>query len=441
MQNEGYMDTFLEVGKLKELEYSSTERKLVFFFAFLGTLFDGADFFIFTYFLTNLSKYFGTSLVNITVIQATSYLAGIIGGIIFGMVADRKGRRTGLALTVAIYSIFTLLSAFAPNFTILLILRIFAGIGIGGESGIAFAYLNEVFHANKKRRGLFNGALQSMFIFGNLIAAWLFAFTSKQYGVEAWRWAFGFLGLVAILAAFIRIFMPESKLWLASQMNLAKLQKEKSIPMVEIFRGSLGRLTLLTTVMMTFAFFGAYGIITFGPTMWATIYKLTPATVAQIGYAGSILAIIAYVGGGWLSDIIGRKNSFTLTAAIGTVGYLLFLLVGPILNVPVTVATLWTSLPFICFVLMQLGYGYFGVQGVWLSELYPTHARTTGLNIVYYVGRAIGAGVAPLLALSIATSMGFDVRMAIAMAVIGTVGSVLLSRFPRETLGKELQAD
>ncbi len=79
-----------------QLEYTSTERNLVVLFAFLATLFDGADFFIFTYFLIPLSKYFGISLVSVTVIQAISYLTGIVGGLLFGTLADRWGRRIGL---------------------------------------------------------------------------------------------------------------------------------------------------------------------------------------------------------------------------------------------------------------------------------------------------------------------------------------------------------
>jgi dipeptide/tripeptide permease len=99
------------------------------------------------------------------------------------------------------------------------------------------------------------------------------------------------------------------------------------------------------------------------------------------------------------------------------------------------------SLPFVGFVLMEMGWAYFGVQGVWLGELYPTHARATAQNFVYYVARAIGAGIAPLLALSVATGLGFDVRMAVALAFIGTAGALVFSRLIPETLGTELHAD
>jgi MFS family permease len=88
---------------------------------------------------------------------------------------------------------------------------------------------------------------------------------------------------------------------------------------------------------------------------------------------------------------------------------------------------------------MMFGVGYIGVQGSWFAELYPTHARTTGQNFVYYVSRAFGAGIGPLLALSLATEWGFDVRMAIALGAIGSAGTGLVSRMLPETRGAELR--
>lgn len=429
--------------EIDQLKYSKSERKLVILFAFIGTVFDGADFFIFTYFLSSVSQYFGTSLVNTTFIQASSYLAGIIGGIVFGMLADKRGRNLGLTLTVAVYSIFTLLCAFSTSFSMLLVLRIIAGIGIGGELGIAAAYMNEVLHADNNRRGLFSGILQSMMIVGSFLAAWLFAFTSQHYGTEAWRWAFGYLGVAGILAAFIRRFMPESKLWLASKANKLKsdgTQKKEAVPLVEIFRGGLGTVTLKATILLTLAFYGAYALLTFAPTMWSTIYNYSPATVAHISYIGNAICFFAYIGGGWLSDRIGRRNLFGLTAVIGTVGFLAFIAAALVLDLPGS-ASFWASPIFYCYVITLFGFGYSGVVGVWMSELYPTRVRSTAENFVYYVGRAFGGGVGPVLGLSIALSMGYDVRVAIAFGLIGMVGVIIVSRLLRETFGTDLKAD
>src|SRR5260370_7915309 len=146
--------------------YSSRERVLILLFSFLGTVFAGADFSIFLFFMVPLAEQFGVSLVDISIIQACSYVIGIVGGLIFGRIADRFGRRLGLTLTVAMFGIFTLLTAFATDYWTLMIVRILTGVGIGGEAGIAFAYVNEALPARGGRRGLMSGLLQSMFLVG-----------------------------------------------------------------------------------------------------------------------------------------------------------------------------------------------------------------------------------------------------------------------------------
>ncbi len=420
--------------------YSPKERKLVVLFALLGTLFDGADSFVFTFFMGPLSKYFGISLVSVALIQTTSYLAGIIGGVLFGVFADRWGRRLGLSATVAVYSIFTLFSAFSHDYTTLMILRFIAGIGIGGEIGIAYAYLNEVYPMPDNSRGLYCGCLQTMFVFGGLIATAVYQASTALYGPEAWRWAFIWLCAVAILAAFIRTFMPESKLWLASKENLAS-QNLKSMPLADIFRGSLGRTTLWATILWTFLFYGSYSVIFFAPTVLNTVYKLSGNTVAHISYLGNAAAIVSYLICGWLMDKYSRRGGFYITAAFGTFAFLFYMVVGPVLQISVTDANVWSSLPLLGYLLMQMGYSYFGGQGAWLSELYPTHARTTGINFVYYVSRSVGGGLAPLGALYMVRALGFDARAAMALGAVGTILMLLTIRMVPETKGIELKDD
>jgi MFS family permease len=428
-------------GRISVAPYSPGQRRLIFGFSFLGTLLDGADFGIFLLFLAPLAKYFGTSLVNIGVIQATSYLAGIIGGILFGMIADQWGRRWGLTLTVATYSVFTLLSAFAPTFPILLVLRIVAGIGIGGESGIAFAYMMEAYPNRNARRGTASGLLQTMFIFGSLFATFLYVQTSAAFGVQAWRAAFAILGGGALIAVLIRLFMPESHVWRAAQGQLKIEPGSKKFALTELLQPTLVRRTILTTLLMTFAFFGAYAAGTYGAALWQTTYKLPAANVGAISYAGSVIAIVAYVTGGLLADAIGRRRAFIVMAAIGTVAYLAFGILGLSSTTHVNPSNPWTSPLVYLYLAISLGFGYFGAQGVWLSELFPTRVRSSGQNIAYYIGRAIGAGLAPLAALIIATDIGLGIRLAIAFGVIGTLGTLLVSLFLPETKGGQLAVE
>jgi|GEM_PF-638789 len=418
--------------------YTQKQRALIVAFAFLGTLFDGADFFVFTLFMGPLAKCFGVSLVQITVIQTTGYLAGILGGVAFGIYADRYGRRLGLAATVAVYSLFTGASAFAHNYPAFMALHFMAGIGIGGEMGIAFAYLTEVFPMPNNRRGMYCGAMQTMFLFGALVATALYQTTSIRFGAEAWRYSYMALGGVAVLGALIRTYMPESKLWEASR-EKRNLQRAPAIPMADIFRGALGRTTLWAALVWTFGFYGCYSVVVFLPTLLNSVYKLPVNSVALISYLGNGIVIVAYFSGGWLMDVIGRKKTFYITGAVGTLAFLTFFVVGCLFNIIPTAGALFVSPVFYSILFMQMGYAYFGGQGAWLSEIYPTHIRTTGVNFVYYVSRAIGAGVAPLAALSLVTFFGFDVRMAIAMGALGTGLLWFFTRMLPETKGIELQ--
>lgn len=407
--------------------------------ATLGTLFDGADFAVFLIFLVPISHTFGVTVLTVTLVQATSYVAGIAGGVAFGLLADRRGRRLALSLSIAVFSVFTLASAFSPNIWWLLVLRILAGIGIGGESGVAFALINEVFPDRGNRRGTVSGSMQTMFIFGNFIGYALFSWTTTTWGAEAWRWSFALLGVGGLVALAARYSMPESPQWLATRTDPTLEAPSGSAVMREIFGPQLRTRTVKTTLLMTSAFFGAYAVITYAPSMWQKTYHLPAGAVAHIGYAGSVAAILAYFLNGVLSDHIGRRRSFVVFAVIGVLAYVAFGLVTVTGWGTVSAATYWGSPVFWVFLFAEFGYGYHGSQGVWLSELYPTRVRATAQNLVYYVGRGIGAGLLPLLALWIADQLGSDFRLAITFGVVGAAATAMAALTLPETKGRTLQ--
>jgi MFS family permease len=310
------------VSSVGGAELTSGRRRRILTFATLGTLFDGADFAIFLIFLVPLARHFEVSVLTVSAIHATSYIAGIAGGMIFGVLADRRGRKPALTAAVAMFSIFTLATAFAPDLGWLLVLRVLAGIGIGGESGVAFALINEAYPGSTSKRGARSGFVQTIFIFGNFLAFGIFQLTSHLYGDDAWRWAFAYLGLAGVLAFFVRFWMPESPQWLRLRAAGAEPARGRISPFRELASPPLRRSVMLAIVLMTTAFFGAYAVISYAPSMWQQSFGLPAGVVAQLGYAGSVAAILGYLLNGYLPDLIGHRHDLTCARAAGMLGAL-----------------------------------------------------------------------------------------------------------------------
>jgi SHS family lactate transporter-like MFS transporter len=431
--------------------YARRERLTILAFAFIGTVFDGADFSIFLFFMVPLAAHLHVSIVEVSMIQASSYVVGIIGGVCFGSIADRWGRRVGLTLSVATFGIFTFLTAFTTNYPMLLAVRVLAGIGIGGEAGIAFAYVNEAFPGRDDRRGLLSGLLRSMFLVGGWVAALIYTITSAAFGQAAWHWAFGLLGLTALLSGAVRIFMPESRVWLAARAAEGRVEREariegkqsaaaRRIPVLAMFSDGLAPRVICATLLMACGFYGAYAVLTYAPSMWQSIYHLPAAMVGRLGMIGSIAGIASYVIGGALSDWKGRRWAFGMASGFGVLAYGLFTLsaLGVFGGDDAHGVPGWGSPIVVTYLMVQMAYGYTGVQGVWLSELFPTRVRTTAQNFVYYMGRAIGGGAAPLLGLLVSRALGLNLAFAVAFGLVGVLGCLLLHRLLPETRGRTL---
>ncbi|MBO0689881.1 MAG: MFS transporter, partial [Candidatus Dormibacteraeota bacterium] len=262
-----------------EAPYSAAQRRRVIVLAMLGTLLDGVDFTIMLYFLVPISRYFHVPLAAVAAIQAVSYVAGVAGGVLFGIVADRWGRRLGLTLTVGLFSVLSLVAALSPNFAFLFVVKVLMGIPIGGETGIAMAYLNEAMPGQGARRGLATGVLQAMFQLGLFVTIGVFTYTASSFGAGAWRYAFGILGLGAVAAGLMRVAMPESRLWLAARERGATSRER---PVVGLFQSGLGRSTIFASLLLTAVFFAGFAFGTYSPSTWQSVYRLAPGTVALI---------------------------------------------------------------------------------------------------------------------------------------------------------------
>src|SRR5271170_8328427 len=173
---------------------------------FLGWTLDAFDFFVVIFLLDTLAAHFRVPKRDIVLTITATLAMRPVGALLFGMMADRYGRRRPLMVNVLFFATIEFLCGFAPNFTVFLILRMLFGIGMGGEWGVGASLAME--HAPVRWRGVLSGILQSGYSTGYLLASVAARFVLPTLG---WRWMFWLGALPALLALYIRTKVPESE--------------------------------------------------------------------------------------------------------------------------------------------------------------------------------------------------------------------------------------
>src|SRR3982074_955940 len=197
----------------------SREERMSFVAGFLGWALDALDFFLLTFVLVPVSHDFGRSIPKVAFAITLTLMMRPIGALIFGFLGDKFGRRIPLMADIIFYSLMELLTAFAPNFTIFLILRALFGMGVGGEWGLGASLAMESLPT--QARGLFSGILQQGYAFGYLLAALVYWIIFPIFG---WRGLFIAGALPALLVIYIRARVPESPVW---QRNRAQKRSQR----------------------------------------------------------------------------------------------------------------------------------------------------------------------------------------------------------------------
>src|ERR1700730_6280860 len=182
---------------------------------FLGWTFDAFDFFVLTLVVDDVARSFGRSRPDIALALTLALAMRPVGAIIFGVLADRYGRRLPLMLNVIFYATVSVLSGLAPSYATFIILRMLFGIGMGGEWGVGASLALE--SASPRLRGLLSGGLQEGYAMGNLLAALAFRAiyvpVHAAHPAYAWRIMFCLGGLPALLSLFIATQVEESEAW------------------------------------------------------------------------------------------------------------------------------------------------------------------------------------------------------------------------------------
>src|SRR3982074_150089 len=216
------------------------EQRNTFIACFLGWALDALDFFLLTFVLAPVGHDFGRSIPKVAFAITLTLLMRPIGAFIFGLLGDKFGRRIPLMADIIFYSVMELLTAFAPNFTVFLILRALYGIGMGGEWGLGAPLAMESLPT--KARGLFSGILQQGYAVGYLLAALVYWIVFPFFG---WRGLFVAGALPALLVIYIRATVPESPVW-----QRDRAQARPRLKFATLVRQH-GRLFLYAALLMT----------------------------------------------------------------------------------------------------------------------------------------------------------------------------------------------
>jgi SHS family lactate transporter-like MFS transporter len=334
---------------------------------FLGWTLDAFDFFVVIFLIDTLAHQFGVSKKDIVRTLTATLAMRPVGALLFGLLADRYGRRIPLMANVIYFSMIELLCGFSPNYTFFLVMRALFGIGMGGEWGVGASMAMEA--APLRWRGILSGILQCGYVVGQLLAALAARFLLPVWG---WRPMFWVGALPALLALYIRTKVPESEAW--------KQHRAASTGDVLRIVGREWRRFAYLVVLMTFMVFLSHGTQDLYPDFLQEVRGISVAARANIAVIYNIGAVVGAIVFGHFSQVAGRRKS--MIAALG-----LALAMIPFWAFSGKLAVL-TMAAF----LMQAGVqGAWGVIPVHLNELAADAARGLMPGLAYQLGILFGA--------------------------------------------------
>ena len=365
----------------------------------LGWMLDAFDVMLFALVLPAIISDLSLSKAQAGLLGSVTLIAAAAGGVSFGWFADRFGRTRALMTSVALYSVFTAACGFASTLTQFVVFRILLGLGMGGEWTSGAALVSESWPSEHRGKAL--GMMQSGWAIGYALAALVAAIVQPRFG---WRAVF----FVGILPAFFTLWIQqrvhEPEIWTRTTREAAP-----SPGFASIFRGGIGTITVMLTLMNTCTLFAWWGF-----NLWLPSYLKAAPAQGGIGLTGAMASTFVvvmqvgmwfgYVTFGFASDALGRKRTY--------VSYLLA--AAALLAVYVTVRVpevLFFLGPFVAFAAT----GYFSGFGAVTAEIYPTAIRATAQGFTYNVGRLVSAA-APYFVGSLGDTHGFGAALLICAA-------------------------
>jgi SHS family lactate transporter-like MFS transporter len=382
---------------------------------FLGWTLDAFDFFILTFVLADVARDFhlfrldaAGQLVPDTAAIALTLTASLmtrpIGAFIFGLMADRYGRRLPLMLDIVFYSVVEFLSGLAPNYTIFFILRLLYGVGMGGEWGVGASLTMESVPA--RWRGVLSGLLQEGYACGNLLASLVYFTVFPAWG---WRAMFFIGGLPALLSLFVRAKVKETEAWQRSRTDWTTYRRAiaKRFPLFAYL-----------VVLMAMMNFISHGTQDLYPTFLKAQRQFSVHLTAWITALSMVGAIVGGLVFGLVSDRIGRRRAMVLAVLLA-----------------LALVPLWVLAPSVALVALGAFLMQFMVQGAWgvipahINELSPDQLRGFFPGFAYQIGVLIASSIVYIEAL-LAQHFTYSFSMGLLAAIVLLVGAGVIAVGP-----------
>ncbi len=337
----------------------------------MGWTLDAFDFFVAIFLVNTLAAQFHVPAAKIIFTTAATLAMRPVGAVIFGMLADRYGRRGPLMWNVVFFSLVELLCGFSPNYTVFLVLRTIYGIGMGGEWGVGSSLAME--SIPPARRGVISGIVQSGYSCGYILAAFAAKFVLPVWGWRAMFWAGG---LPALLAFYIRWKVKESEAWKQHRMPGFGAIVKAAAANWKLFLYMVGLMALMNCL--------SHGTQDLYPHFLQS-HGFTTSTAANVAIFYNVGALLGAVLFGRLSERVGRRRALVLAAMLA-----------------------FCVIPVWAFgkTLMALALGAFaiqvGVQGAWgiipahLNELSPAAVRGLLPGFAYQLGNLVASPANPI---------------------------------------------
>ncbi|MFQ0815897.1 MFS transporter [Brucella anthropi] len=370
-----------------------------------------------------------SALLSTLAVFAVGFVARPVGGLVFGRLGDRFGRKNIMVLTMVLLALSSLGMALIPNYqqigilasALLLFFRLLQGLAHGGETGVSYTYVAEI--APKKWRGLWSSSVFVSVTIGVIAATAVAAALTSFLGTEAmntygWRIGFAIGGLLGIYALFLRRNAEES--------HVFKVEQDATQPQRKLSRGEIIRIARNIIMIAAASNVTYYTWVTFAPsTAIARGMDASGAYIASL--IAQVLCLLWLPVCGWLSDRVGRRPMVVVW------GVCVILLTYPI-------SAMVTTEPYTLFLAQILGLGAWSLLAAIfpavLSEQVPTQARAQGVGFVSSLSVALFGGTAPYLNTYL-SGAGLEHIYVVYVMVLGAL-AVFAGFIIRETAGEDL---